>query len=548
MNSFEDLFDGTRRSFNLTKTIGAAETLITLRAAKGSPIKVEDNCLIFLNDILQVPSESYVFNGGSQVTFSEAPKADDKVRIYYYRGSEHDVIEVDILETVKTGDKLTINKYPDIGLDDVFQQDPRTITGITTSDAVTTNTYIDSGITTVRTLERPVTWKKQISDVVVNNIGIGKDRVELEPGIRPTAYIVKSVSAGSTEMFVDSAVPLFNQIDDIAEVKQSVLILDRTTKTGVAATALVDGTGSISRIDISNGGSGFTRPPHVSIGVTAGIGTVHVGVAGTIGNATATATISGLGTVNSITVRNTGAGYTNTNPPLVMIEPESVTQDTLTSIKYDGDFGDIVGIATTAVAGIGTALQLDFYIPDTSILRDTSVMGSSVSVSGIQSGYYFTASETNVGGGVTSYESGIGNDNGVVGAGTIHLDNIYKVHSAKNITGPALLSTGVGNTTLRRVTVSIDSIEGITKPVGVGTTQSIGNGSGITTTVINPYVSDTGGSGVSPLYYGKFSWGRLHDFIKEGEGAFTAITDDGITGIKTGPVIIRTRDLKESFT
>ena len=62
--------------------------------------------------------------------------ADDKVRIYYYRGSEHDVVDVDILETVKTGDKLTINKYPDIGLDDVFQQEPRTVTGITTSDSV----------------------------------------------------------------------------------------------------------------------------------------------------------------------------------------------------------------------------------------------------------------------------------------------------------------------------------------------------------------------------------------------------------------------------
>ena len=134
LNSFEDLFDGNRRSFNLTKTIGAVETLITLRSAKGSPIKVEDNCLIFLNDILQVPFESYVFNGGSQITFSEAPKADDKVRIYYYRGSEHDVVDVDILETVKTGDNLTINKYPDIGLDDVFQQEPRTVTGITTSD------------------------------------------------------------------------------------------------------------------------------------------------------------------------------------------------------------------------------------------------------------------------------------------------------------------------------------------------------------------------------------------------------------------------------
>ena len=132
-----------------------------------------------------------MYSGGSQITFSEAPKADDKLRIYYYRASDDDVLEVDILETVKTGDSLTINKYPDIGLDDVFQQEPRTVTGITTSDSVNTNTYVDAGITTVRTLQRPVTWKKQTSDVVVNNIGIGKDRVELEPGIRPTAYILK---------------------------------------------------------------------------------------------------------------------------------------------------------------------------------------------------------------------------------------------------------------------------------------------------------------------------------------------------------------------
>ena len=32
----------------------------------------------------------------------EAPKADDKLRIYYYRASDDDVLEVDILETVKT--------------------------------------------------------------------------------------------------------------------------------------------------------------------------------------------------------------------------------------------------------------------------------------------------------------------------------------------------------------------------------------------------------------------------------------------------------------
>ena len=484
---------------------------------------------MFLNDIIQIPFESYVFNGGSQITFSEAPKLGDRLRIYYYRGSEHDVVDVDILETVKPGDKLTINQYPDVGLNFVFQQLPRTISGITTSDAVTTNTYIDAGITTNRTLERPVTWKKQIADVIIGNIDVGKDRVELEAGIRPTAYIINNVSAASTEIFVDSAVPLFSQTDDIDETKQSVLILDRTTKTGVAATAIVSVGGSVTSVVISDGGSGYTSTPLVSIGVTAGIGTIHAGIGTTSTNATATATISGFGTVSAITIVNAGDGYTNTNPPSVMVEAESQTQETVSSVKYEGDFGEIVGIGTTSVAGIGTttgkttALQLDFYIPDTSILRDTSVMSSAVTVSGIQSGYYFTVFDSNVGkvgGGLTSYDDGIGST--IVGIGTSFIDNIYKVQSAKNITGPALLSTGVGNTTLRRVTVSVSSTEGVDRPVGIGTT-------------------------INGLYYGKFSWGRLHDFVKPETNSFTAVNTDGVTGIKTGPVIIRSRDLKESY-
>ena len=463
-----------------------------------------------MNDIIQIPFESYVFNGGSQITFSEAPKLGDRLRIYYYRGSEHDVVDVDILETVKPGDKLTINQYPDVGLDFVFQQLPRTISGITTSDAVTTNTYIDSGITTNRTLERPVTWKKQIADVVIGNINVGKDRVELEAGIRPTAYIINNVSAASTEIFVDSAVPLFNQTDDIVEVKQSALIIDRTTKTGVAATAIVSAGGSITSVVISDGGSGYTSAPLVSIGVTAGIGTIHAGIGTTSTNATATATISGVGTVSAITIVNAGLGYTNTNPPIVMVEAQSQTQETVSSIKYEGDFGIITGIGTTSVAGIGTAMQFDFFITKDSVLRDTSVMGSAVTVSGIQSGYYFTVFDSNVGSGLTSYENPIGIT--TVGIGTSFIDNIYKVHSAKNITGDAF---GIGSTTLRRVTVSVSSTEGIS----IGSSQ----------------------------FFGRFSWGRLHDFVKPETNSFTAVNTDGVTGIKTGPVIIRSRDLKESY-
>ena len=193
-----------------------------------------------------------------------------------------------------------------------------------------------------------------------------------------------------------------------------------------------------------------------------------------------------------------------------MIEPEAVTQDELRSIKYQGDFGEVVGIGTSTVAGIGTALQFDLFIPKGSVLRDASVVGTAVTVSGIASGYYFTVFDSNVGSGLTSYDNPIGIT--TVGIGTSFLDNIYKVHSAKTIQGPAL---GIGATALRRVTVSVSSTEGI----------GIGSGS-----------------------FGKFSWGRLHDFVKKDTSVFTAITDDGITGIKTGPIIIRTSDLKESYS
>ncbi len=512
LNTFEDLFDGVRTSFPLKKTIGAVATPITLRAGKGSPIKVEDNTLIFLNDVLQIPFESYSFKGGSQVTFSEAPKKGDKVRIYFFRGSDSDVIDVDILETVKPGDKLTINTYPETGLSYEFQQESRTITGISTADAVTTNTYIDIGITTNRTLLRPATWKKQTQDVIIGNIGIGKDRSELEAGIRPTAYIINNVAAGSTEVFTDTAYPLFNQVDDIVEGKQSVVILDKTTKTGAAATAIVSAAGTISSVVISDGGSGYTSAPMVSIGVTAGIGTVHAGIGTTEStNAYAYATVSGLGTISAVTIEAPGAGYTNTSPPKVLVAPEAQTDDKLSSVKYDGDFGIITGIGTTSVVGIATTgLTFDLHIPKGSVLRDTSVVSSASTVSGIQTGYYFIAYNTNVGGGLTSYSDATGTTS--VGIGTSFIDNIYRVQSVETVLASA---HGIGHTALRRVTVSVSSTEG----VGIG----------------------------SSSYFGEYSWGRLYDFVKSDTKSFNAINDDGVTGIITGPVIVRTRDLKESY-
>jgi len=512
LNTFEDLFDGERRTFNLTKTVGATANPITLRSAKGSLIKIEDNLVIFLNDILQIPSESYTLTGGSLITFSEAPKAGDRMRVYFYRGSENDVVEVDILETVKPGDELTINRYPDIGLKDGYQELARTITGITTADTVTTNTYTNIGITTNNTLLRPVTWKKQVEDLIIGNIDVPKNRTELVAGIRPTAYIINSVGSASTEIFVDTAVPLFNEIDDLVEAKQSVLIIDRTVKTGVAATALVSAAGTISSIIISDGGAGFTTAPQVSIGVTAGIGTVYSGIGITMNtNATGVAVISGLGTVSSVTITNAGAGYTNTNPPIVMIEPEAQNDDTLSSIKYEGDFGIVTGIGTTSVVGIATTgLTFDLFIPLNSPLRSSDTMTSPITTSGIKTDFYFVVFDTNTGSGLTAYGDASGTT--TVGIGTSFIDNIYRVMAVENVTGDAV---GVGTTTLTRVTVSVSSTEG----VGTGSSE----------------------------FFGRYSWGRLYEFVKTDTSQFTVINNDGVTGIQTGPVIVRTKDLKEAY-
>ena len=130
-------------------------------------------------------------------------------------------------------------------------------------------------------------------------------------------------------------------------------------------TAIVSAAGTITSFVISDGGSGYTSAPAVSIGVTAGIGTIFAGIGITVNtNATAVAGLSGVGTVNSLTVTNAGAGYTNTNPPVILIEPEAFGNDQLTSIKYEGDFGIVSGVGTTSVVGVATTgLTFDLFIP-----------------------------------------------------------------------------------------------------------------------------------------------------------------------------------------
>ena len=113
LDKFENEFDGVKRQF----TIKRNGSPVTIRAAAGSNIDVKATILVFINDILQVPGEAYTFDGGSVISFAEAPSGPnangtftgDKCKVLFYKGSgDVDVTFRDVLETVKDGDMLSI--------------------------------------------------------------------------------------------------------------------------------------------------------------------------------------------------------------------------------------------------------------------------------------------------------------------------------------------------------------------------------------------------------------------------------------------------------
>jgi hypothetical protein len=499
IDSIENLFDGDTITFPLK----FSNSLISIRSSKGSNIVVQDTLLIFLNDILQVPGKSYIFDGGSIITFTEAPKVGDTCKILFYRGSGSvDVIDRNILETVKVGDKLTISYDPSIGQSPILSEDYRIATSINSTDILETNTYFGPGNTADENLLRPIIWCRQTEDKIINEKEIGKDRTLYEPSIYPSSYLIQSVGIGSTFIFVDNIRPFFNPINEndySLDFQKKITIISQDNKIGSYATSVVSSGGTISSILLSSGGYGYESSPDVSIQSPVGLGDTQ--------KANATALITS-GIVTSIKISYGGIGYTSTNPPSVLIAPPTIKKESDSVQSYQGDFGIIVGISTGSFVGIAsTAIVFDLFIPHDSYLRDSSITGITT-LSGIQTGYYFVVSNSNVGKGVTSLDS----SGSIVGVGTTYLDNIYIANSV------SIASTsipGIGMTYIRKVIARVSSYNGLSL-----------NGIGVTN------------------FYGEFSWGRITLSERSEENTYNAYTLKGISGITTGSIVTRYSPLK----
>ena len=494
LDRFDDQFDGLTRVFSLT----SGGNPISIKSSTESNVEVDQTILIFINDILQVPRVSYSFEGGSQIIFNEAPKGPgsgvpkgDTSRVLFYKGAgDIDVQFTEILETVKPGDTLDINHNVELGQPITLDEDIRVVTGITTLDSVKTNQYPGPGISIDQTVSRPVTWCRQKVDKVINGQFIGKDREKYEPSIYPASFLTKAVSISTTFTYVDNVRPLFdaNNESTLRSFQNKVTLTSQKPTVSAAGTAIVSTAGTVSSIDVTSGGSGYDFIPTVTIAAPSGI---------TTSQAIGVATVTG-GVVTGVTITGMGTDY-NT-PPLVMIQPPKISKEEISITNYKGDYGIIVGLGSTSV-GSQKQLFFDTFIPVDSFMRNSSLVGTGITISGVTAGDHIVITDTFISIGGTFASN--------VGVATTALDCVYEV--ASGITTVVQL---VGySTSVVRITCNVD-----------------GYGSGIAHT--------------SGYFLGNYSWGKLEFGERVGPTSFDFFGENGVTGISTSGLVQRTVPLK----
>jgi hypothetical protein len=477
----DNQFNGRRRSFSLR--VNGEQTAILAKV--GSDLDVQNSLLVFIDTVLQVPGESYEFDGGSILTFKEAPRIGSKSVILFYGGTDNVDTELkEVIETVKEGDTLTIFD----AVDRFKDQNPRTVQDIISADAVQTNVYNRQGIS-VEDEVRPVKWCPQNTDKIISGVSVSKDRVIYEPLIYPSAFVIAGIGSTSSEIFVDNVKTFFDNANE-SPVTNDIRIFSQVVQEQCTLSAEVSVAGTISAITIDNPGLGYFSAPQISISAPVGLGTT----------ATASAQINSSGIVTSVTITNSGFGYTSDSPVYIIAESPRQKIEIAEEVSYEGDFGIISGIGTTT-----GSIIFDLYIPENSYLRNTTInqVGAAISgSSGISTGYYFYVSNTAVGSTVSSLNSG----NSVIGISTQFIDNVYQVVSS---TTKQKVVIGVGITTVSEVVVKVSNNSSL---VGVA------------------------GSG----YYGDYSWGRIFNVSKSGFNEFISYAP----GITTSTIIQRLNPLK----
>jgi hypothetical protein len=486
IDSTKDLQNSIRKRFPLYKNGSLLSFEKDTRNVESEKIDYDTLLLIYINGVMQEPKISYQFNGGTSFTFTEAPKYEDDISIFFYRGTAGvDSAETNIIPTIKPGDTVQIQKNPQII--STISQNPRLASFIVSSDILETGIYLEEGIDEINF--KPLSWTKQKTDLIINDVIEYKERDSLESLIFPTAKIIKSIDSSSTDIFVDDA-QFFNYEENSgagAINKFDSLIISGNEPAFADITANVSiGQTTISSLTINNGGSGYS---YVGAGSSVRLKLRSiVGLGGS--DAIIYAPISIGGSITTpFNIISPGYGYTSSNVPEVIAPIPSPTKELITDITYvQGFSGIITGITTSA--GIGTDLAIKFFVE----YEQDAIVSDLLS----DSEYPILVFDSTVGKGTTSINK---NNSAVVGVGTTFVDNIYYAHSVQlnNLKGTIICN-----------------IHSKSNTVGIGSTF---------------------GSEIC----GRFSWGRMSLFSRTSPSPL-AINLSGYTvnsGLTTYPTIQR---------
>ena len=537
LDDFSQQFNGFKKSFLITRSDPDKE-YYSLVAEEGSGVILQNNLLVFINDILQKPGTDYEFNGGTRITFKEAPRVGSKFRMYFYAGSSADFDSINVDETIKPGDELRLQYYNDaifdseivktshhridtvgigtsagtgyevgdivriLGGSEVFvsaagtvyneneiakvsitqvssdgevegisltsrgsdytngekgtsggngsgltlnvkidenskvrnvssttlgrksEQENRVVYELIASDTVETTTYSGVGISTDAGFVRPLMWRKQVKDLIIDGVSISKERNYLEPEILPSTGIIKSVAPNDGKIYVKDSWA-FQFVDGLDQDANNVTIV------GLGTTAVVE---TIEKVTYQG-----------DYGIIVGIGTSAVGI--------------------------------NTTKPALFFEIQPQPN---------------VGVATYGIydpSGIPAGSKDNFR-----------------SRSGIITGDYFVIDNTFIGDGVTGIRTTSSGPE-TVGVGNSFLNGVYFAEHY----------VSVGSSTLR-VFANVDSIAGID-----------------TTTLSENFK------------YGNYSWGTINGTRKSNSKPFTFHNQNGLLGIETSTQVTRTTPIKTVY-
>lgn len=199
IDSIKNYQDGVRTRFPLFYN----NDLLSFEAKAGSQVNLSNALLIVINGVIQDPGVAYQFEGGTSFVFTTAPRQEDNVAVFFYRGTAGDDTELNtsINETLKRGDTVQVLKNNSIS--GTLTQNKRTIFDLSFSDKFETNLYSDQGVDTEN--YKPLSWIKQKIDRKINGENVYKSRDSIESLIYPTAKIIKDFSTTDTTIFVDNA-------------------------------------------------------------------------------------------------------------------------------------------------------------------------------------------------------------------------------------------------------------------------------------------------------------------------------------------------------